>query len=228
MPQGRGSVRSGDRVLDRAQVRDDAVEVGDGRCRSSALVAAGAPDHDLVLLDRDLDGAVAGPVLGVDGIVRDGGVEPQPVALLAVVERALERARGLACERGCAAAAACALGLRPRPLRPPPRPPPRPPGARPPRRPSPPPRRGGPPRPRAPRRSRRRPPRAGRPPRRRRSATASPSGSSPCSRLNAWICWTVTSSWWAIQASVRPWRTHPRIWLSCGRSDRRLMGRPGD
>src|SRR5215207_8409407 len=58
------------------------------------LVAAGAADHDLVLLDRDLDGPVAGPVLGVDGVVFDGGVEPQAVALLAVVERALERAGG--------------------------------------------------------------------------------------------------------------------------------------
>src|SRR5437763_537792 len=36
---------------------------------------------------------MAGPVLGVGGIVRDGGVEPQAVALLAVVEGALERAR---------------------------------------------------------------------------------------------------------------------------------------
>src|SRR5215204_6809019 len=86
------------------------------------LVAAGAADHDLVLLDRDLDGPVAGPVLGVDGVVLDGGVEPQAVAFLAVVERALERPGG-------------AL-----------------------------------------------------------AAAASPSGSSPCSRLNAWICWTVTSS----------------------------------
>ena len=23
------------------------------------------------------------------------------------------------------------------------------------------------------------------------------------------------SSWWAIQASVRPWRTQARIWFSC-------------
>src|SRR5215204_4015297 len=58
------------------------------------FVAAGAADHDLVLLDRDLDGPVAGPVLGVDGVVLDGGVEPQAVALLAVVERALERPGG--------------------------------------------------------------------------------------------------------------------------------------
>ena len=26
------------------------------------------------------------------------------------------------------------------------------------------------------------------------------------------------SSWWAIQASVRPWRTQARIWFSCERS----------
>ena len=32
-----------------------------------------------------------GPVLGVDGIVLDGRVEPQAVALVAVVERRLER-----------------------------------------------------------------------------------------------------------------------------------------
>jgi len=29
-------------------------------------------------------------------------------------------------------------------------------------------------------------------------------GARPCSRLKASICWTVTSSWCAIQASVRP------------------------
>ena len=41
-------------------------------------------------------------MLGVDGVVLHGGVEPQAVALLAVVERALERARrrcGGACGR---------------------------------------------------------------------------------------------------------------------------------
>ena len=64
------------------------------RARASVfvvLVTAGAPDHDLVLLDRDDDGAMPCPVLGVDGIVLDVGVEPEAVALLAVVERALER-----------------------------------------------------------------------------------------------------------------------------------------
>src|SRR3954451_362677 len=54
---------------------------------------AGAPDHDAIGLDDDLDLALAGPVLGVHRIIRDGRVEPQPVALLAVVERALERPR---------------------------------------------------------------------------------------------------------------------------------------
>ena len=56
-----------------------------------AVLLAGAADHDLVLLDRDLNGPVAGPVLGVDRVVLDGGIEPEPVSLLAVVERRLER-----------------------------------------------------------------------------------------------------------------------------------------
>ena len=64
--------------------------------RPLVVAAAGPPDHDLVLLDRDLDGPVARPVLGVDGVVLDGGVEPQAVALLAVVEGALERPGALA------------------------------------------------------------------------------------------------------------------------------------
>src|SRR5436305_5410639 len=37
-------------------------------------VLAGATDHDLVLLDRDLNGPVTGPVLGVHGIILDGGI----------------------------------------------------------------------------------------------------------------------------------------------------------
>src|SRR3954453_21219529 len=60
------------------------------------LAATRAADHDLVLLDRDLDRAVARPVLGVDGVVLHGGVQPQAVALLAVVEGALQRRAGLA------------------------------------------------------------------------------------------------------------------------------------
>src|SRR4051794_37446439 len=75
------------------------------------LATAGAADHDLVLFDRDLDGALARPVLGVDRVVLHGGVEPQTVALLAVVEGALERARGAgAPARAATAAAAGALG----------------------------------------------------------------------------------------------------------------------
>src|SRR5436190_10992924 len=58
-----------------------------------AGVLAGAADDDLVLLDRHLDGPVAGPVLCVDRAVGDLGIEPQPIPLLAVVERALERRR---------------------------------------------------------------------------------------------------------------------------------------
>ena len=55
------------------------------------------------------------------------------------------------------------------------------------------------------------------------AAPESPSATRSFSFLNASICWTVTSSWWAIQASVRPWRTQPRIWLRCGRNERRAM-----
>src|ERR1700751_5828400 len=35
---------------------------------------------------------------------------------------------------------------------------------------------------------------------------------------------TLTSSWWATHASVRPWRTQARIWLRLGRNDRRAIG----
>src|SRR3954454_8787101 len=66
------------------------------------LAPAGTADHDLVLLDRDLDGTVARPVLGVHGIILDSGIQPQAVSLLAVFERALERLRG----RGATAQAA--------------------------------------------------------------------------------------------------------------------------
>src|SRR4051812_20190439 len=58
---------------------------------SALILVFRSSNHDLVLLDRDLDRAVAGPVLGVDRIVLDGGVEPQAVALLAMVERPLQR-----------------------------------------------------------------------------------------------------------------------------------------
>ena len=145
------------------------------------FVATGAADHDLVLLDRDLDRAMTGPVLGVDGVVLDGGVEPQAVALLAVVEGRLERRRLLAAAAAAATSPAAplrgrslfflvvlvlllgALGSRRR---------------------------------RARRRSARRPRPADRSRRRsrRRRPSVSTSGSSPCSRLKAWICCTVTSS----------------------------------
>ena len=62
----------------------------------------GAADDDLLLLDRHLDRPVAGPVLGVDGVVLHGGVEPQAVALLAVVEGALERLAAARGRRGAA------------------------------------------------------------------------------------------------------------------------------
>ena len=50
-------------------------------------------------------------MLGVDGIVLDRGIEPQPVALLAVVERALERAGADGAPARAAARAAWALRL---------------------------------------------------------------------------------------------------------------------
>src|SRR4051794_15874175 len=70
------------------------------------VAATGAADHDLVLFDRDLDGAVTRPVLGVHGVVLHGRVEPQPVALLAVVERRLQGTGRAGAARGAAPAAA--------------------------------------------------------------------------------------------------------------------------
>ncbi len=58
---------------------------------ADSVVVAGATDEDAVLFDHDLNGPVSGPVLCIDRVVLDGGVEPQPVALLAVIEGALER-----------------------------------------------------------------------------------------------------------------------------------------
>ncbi len=75
------------------------------RAGSRSVVVAGAADDDAVLFDRDLDRPVTGPVLGVDRVVLDRGVEPQSVALLAVIERALERTRLPAPERDAAHAA---------------------------------------------------------------------------------------------------------------------------
>ena len=64
------------------------------RPRGTSL--AGALDDDPAGLDGDRHRAVSGPVLGVDRVVLDARVEPQAVALLAVVERALEHARARA------------------------------------------------------------------------------------------------------------------------------------
>src|SRR4051794_8992312 len=75
------------------------------RPASLVVVAARATDDDLVLLDRHLDRAMARPVLRVHRVVLDRGVEPQAVALLAVIERALQRRAGLAAARAAGAAA---------------------------------------------------------------------------------------------------------------------------
>src|SRR5687768_13342735 len=83
-----------------------------GKERLVVVARARAADHDLVLLDRDLDGPVAGPVLRVDGVVRDRGVEPEAVALLAVVERRLDRAVAVGAPRAPAAARAPPTRLR--------------------------------------------------------------------------------------------------------------------
>ena len=169
---------------------------------------------------RTRDLALAGPVLGVDGVVLDRGVEPEAVAVgLAVVEGRLELfaaaapAAAAATAAPRAAGALAAVALAPRVL--------------------------------APRRPR---------PRRsssgsssssasassavaasisasissRRSISLAPASSSsgvrPCCLRNSRSSEALTSSWWAIQASVRPWRTQARIWLSCGFSERRAIG----
>ena len=89
------------------------------RCRLGRFVAvagagifAGAGDHDAVGLYGHGHRPVAGPVLGVDGIVLNGGVEPQPVPLVTVVERAVERLAGPAAPTTSAAPAAPAARLR--------------------------------------------------------------------------------------------------------------------
>ena len=196
-------------------------------------VLDGAADDYAVLLDFHLDGPVPGPMLGVDGILLDGGIEPQTVALLAVVEGSLEGA-GVA-RAGAPPAPAAAAATT---------------GAR----------atfavlgglvvavgvvgvvgfgagafcfcfgcfelggdegvvlgakidllgvvRGA---------------AAG------TLGAASSSLTSSFWRLNCSMSRTVTSSWCATQASVRPWRTQARIWLRCGRRDFRGMDGPGD
>src|SRR4051812_16935944 len=73
-------------------------------------IPADALDDDLVGLDRHLDLPVPGPVLGVDRVVGDGGVEPEPVALVAVLERRLVGRGPLAGATPATAAAAAAPG----------------------------------------------------------------------------------------------------------------------
>ena len=89
--------------------------LGAPRSRSSS----GAPDRDRVGRHGDRHRAVARPVLGVDRAVGDRRVEPQAVALLAVVEGRLERARPApparrrAARGGAGAAARPLLGVSP-------------------------------------------------------------------------------------------------------------------
>ena len=84
------------------------------RRRNGLVVLVDAADDYAVLFNRDLDRSVPGPVLGVDGVVLDGGVKPQAIALLAVVKRALQGAgfaRGSArAGRARAAASTTATG----------------------------------------------------------------------------------------------------------------------
>src|ERR1700683_712392 len=55
------------------------------------VVVAGAANDDPIRFHGDLHGPVPGPVLSVDRVLLDGGVEPQPVSLLAMVEGAFQR-----------------------------------------------------------------------------------------------------------------------------------------
>src|SRR5215207_5805253 len=73
---------------------------------------AGAADDDPVWLDSATHRPVPGPVLGVRGVVLHGRVEPQAVALLAMVEGALERRRLPGAGAPAASAAATAAPLR--------------------------------------------------------------------------------------------------------------------
>ena len=51
----------------------------------------GRPNHDLIGVDPNRDLPLAGPVLGIDGVVLHGGVEPEAVAVgLAVIESRLK------------------------------------------------------------------------------------------------------------------------------------------
>src|SRR6188472_422494 len=75
------------------------------------LVLVGPADDDPLRLHRHGHRPVTGPVLGVDRVVLDGGVEPQPVALLAVVEGALQGAGAAPAAAPSAAPAAAAARL---------------------------------------------------------------------------------------------------------------------
>ena len=72
------------------------------RLSSSVASPASSPARLMTMRSGSIvtvTGPVARPVLRVGGVVLHRGVEPEPVALLAVVERALERPS--ACECGC-------------------------------------------------------------------------------------------------------------------------------
>ena len=92
---------------------------------SSAVVvglsAPGTADDDLIRLDPDRDLALPGPVLDVDRVVLDRGIEPEPVAVgFAVVEGRFELfapCRGRRADRGAGAAADGPRSRRPRPPR---------------------------------------------------------------------------------------------------------------
>src|ERR1700733_3891275 len=91
---GMGGGRGGGRRVCQISTRGDRLRGWQAHAVGGvALVvagAAGAADNYAVLLDLDLHGPVPGPVLGVDGVLLDGWVQPQAVALLAVVEGTLE------------------------------------------------------------------------------------------------------------------------------------------
>ena len=177
------------------------VVVGVGSRRSHRR--SGADDDDAVGLDRHDDGAVAGPVLGVDRVVLDGGVEPEAVALVAVVERPLEsrllprRLCGARGRRGARGGEASGLLVAARSSS-----------------------ESSAPRPRrsascsassaaatsASSSARRSSSSSSATAARGGGSTSSPAsaGARPCSRLKPRMSPTDTSSWWAIQASVRP------------------------
>src|SRR4051812_10242027 len=101
-PNGRSTTRSAARAK-----METSCSAGSG-----VGVPAGPADDDLVLFDRDLDRPVAGPVLRVHRVVLDRGIEPQAVALVAMVERGLEGRAGLAAAGAPRAAARLGLLVR--------------------------------------------------------------------------------------------------------------------